>query len=155
MRNAILFLSLMILSFSSHAQQEYVWEEYGLSFSLADDFVEKTNNESEFSADGDGMSMSIIPFKDATIDENDITSFVMTAAASLKLDRIDDVSAIEINGFQGGYAEGVQDGIKLFMMGLIDPDSETNFFVIITFGEGDENAVEEGVEICRSIRKQN
>jgi hypothetical protein len=77
----------------------------------------------------------------------------MEAAASMELDRVDDVSTIEINGFQGGYAEGVQDGVNVFMMGLIDPDSETNFFVIIAFLEGDGNAIDEGIEICRSIQK--
>ncbi|MCE2789769.1 MAG: hypothetical protein LW630_07645 [Saprospiraceae bacterium] len=135
------------------AQQQYTWEEYGISFSLADDFVEKKNDATEFSADGDGMSLSIIPFKDASIDQEDITGFVMEAAASMELDRVDDVSTIEINGFQGGYAEGVQDGVNVFMMGLIDPDSETNFFVIIAFLEGDGNAIDEGIEICRSIQK--
>jgi len=135
------------------AQQQYTWEEYGISFSLADDFLEKKNDATEFSADGDGMSLSIIPFKDASIDQEDITGFVMEAAASMELDRVDDVSTIEINGFQGGYAEGVQDGGNVFMMGLIDPDSETNFFVIIAFLEGDGNAIDEGIEICRSIQK--
>jgi hypothetical protein len=143
----------LLLSVNINAQQNYEWEEYGISFSLADDFRETKNDYTEFSADGDGMSVSIIPFNDASIDQGDITSFVLNTAASLNLDRVDDVSLIEFNGFQGGYAEGVQDGITLFMMGLIDPNSETNFFVIITFAEGDHNAVEEGVAICQSIQK--
>ena len=150
-----LMIAFFLISMSGiiTAQQQYTWEEYGISFSLADDFVEKKNDATEFSADGDGMSLSIIPFKDASIDQEDITGFVMEAAASMELDRVDDVSTIEINGFQGGYAEGVQDGVNVFMMGLIDPDSETNFFVIIAFLEGDGNAIDEGIEICRSIQK--
>jgi len=38
-------------------------------------------------------------------------------------------------------------------MGVIDPNSDTNFFVIITFLDGDTNAVDEAVNICKSIRK--
>lgn len=38
-------------------------------------------------------------------------------------------------------------------MGLIDPTSETNFFVMIVFQENDENAVDEAISICQSIHK--
>jgi hypothetical protein len=148
-----LFFAFSMACLQVQAQQAYTWEEYGISFSLADDFSETKNDLSEFSADGDGMSMSILPFKDSSIDESDITGFVMTAAASLELDRIDDVNTIEFNGFKGGYAEGVQNGVTIFMMGLIDPDSDTNFFIIIAFEEGDRNAIDEGIAICRSVRK--
>ena len=54
------------------AQDAYVWDEYGLSFTLPDDFKEVSNGE-EFSADGDGMSISILPFKDASLNDADIT----------------------------------------------------------------------------------
>lgn len=136
-----------------NAQQQYTWEEYGISFSLADDFSEVVNNAEEFSAVGDGMEMSIIPFLDETIDNNDITGYVMAVAASLELDRIDDVNVLKLNGFKGGYAEGVSGNEKIFLMGLIDPDSDTNFFVIITFLDNDANAIDEAVNICKSFRR--
>jgi len=154
MKNSlILFISLFILVNSSIAQQNYTWTEYGISFTLADDFKETVNNIDEFSAEGDGMDLSIIPFKDETIDDNDITGYTMSIAASLKLQRIDGVSVIDINGFKGGYAEGALDGAKIFIMGLIDPNSDTNFFIIITFLDQDENASEEAINICKSIKK--
>lgn len=152
-----LFFALFLFCFSNlqtiYSQQEYTWEEYGIGFSLADDFKEKVNNIEEFSAEGDGMEISIIPFKDGSIDDNDITTYTMSIAASLKLGKIDDISKIDINGFTGGYAEGVQNGIKIFVMGLIDPDSETNFFITIVFQDKDENAIEEAINICKSIHK--
>ena len=120
---------------------------------MADDFRETVNNIEEFSAVGDGMDMSIIPFKDETIDDTDITGYTMAIAASLNLGRIDDVSTIDFNGFKGGYAEGEKDGVKLFLMGLIDPNSDTNFFVIISFLDQDQNAIDEAINICKSIRK--
>lgn len=151
-----LFYSLvcvLFLSVSVTAQQEYVWEEYGIGFSLADDFEEVVNNADEFSAVGDGMEMAIIPFQDGSIDNNDITAYTMAVAASLELDRLDDVSVIKLNGFKGGYAEGVLSGEKIFLMGLIDPNSDTNFFVIITFLDNDQNAINEAVAICKSFYK--
>ena len=51
----------------------------------------------------------------------------MQVASSLELDRIDDLSLIKFNGFSGAYAEGASDGATIFMMGLIDPNSDTNF----------------------------
>ncbi len=148
----LFFFSFLLLS-QSQAQQNYTWEEYGIAFSLADDFKETTNNIEEFSAVGDGMNMSIIPFKDADVDDADITVYTMAIAASLELGRIDDVNVIDVNGFNGGYAEGEKDGAKIFIMGLIDPDSDTNFFVIITFQDQDANAIDEAIHICRSIQK--
>jgi hypothetical protein len=153
MKQLGLFILLTLFTYKMDAQHEYTWEEYGISFSLADDFKETVNNIEEFSATGDGMEMSIIPFKDGSIDDNDITTYTMSVAASLKLDKIEDISTIDINGFKGGYAEGVQDGAKIFIMGLIDPDSETNFFVMIVFQDKDQNAIDEAINICKSIHK--
>ncbi|MBC7884575.1 MAG: hypothetical protein H7X99_03825 [Saprospiraceae bacterium] len=152
---SVLVLFISTLSFFNivTAQQAYTWDEYGISFTLADDFKETVNNAEEFSADGDGMSLSIIPFLDESIDDSDITGYTMSIAASLNLGRIDDVSVIDVNGFKGAYAEGASDGAKIFIMGLIDPNSATNFFVIITFLDEDANAIEEAVNICKSIRK--
>ncbi|MFN8337682.1 MAG: hypothetical protein U0T36_01565 [Saprospiraceae bacterium] len=150
--------SLFILIFcftiiTSYSQQVYTWDDYGISFTLADDFKETANSGEEFAAVGDGMEMSIIPFADSTIDDKDITTYTMAVAASLNLGRIDDINEIQINGFKGGYAEGVSEGVKIFIMGLIDPDSDTNFFVIITFLDNDKLAIEEAINICKSIHK--
>lgn len=153
-KNLILLTAFIgLFSNSLSAQQEFTWEEYGIGFTLADDFSETVNNIEEFSATGDGMEISIIPFKDNTIDDSDITTYTMAIAASLKLERIDDINTIDVNGFKGGYAEGVQNGVKIFVMGLIDPESETNFFIMIVFQDNDQNAIDEAINICQSIHK--
>ena len=135
------------------AQQEYVCDAYGIGFTLADDFVEVTNDEDEFSADGDGMSFSIVPFSNDEINEDDITAYTISIFDEMDITRTDDISKIRLNGFIGGYAEGATDDTRLFVMGLIDPDSDTNFFVIITFFDDDENAVEEAIRICKGIHR--
>ncbi len=133
--------------------QDYTWDEYGIGFKLAPDFKEKVNNIEEFTADGDGMSLSIIPFKDETIDDSDIVKYTIGIAKSLNLEGIHDVDVISLKGFEGGYVEGVKDGAKVFLMGLIDPKSDTNFFVVITFLDNDAEATKEAVNICTSFRK--
>jgi hypothetical protein len=99
------------------------------------------------------MSISIFPFNDESIDDADITAYTIEAAAAMELDAVDDVSLININGFKGGYAEVVSDGEKVFIMGLIDPDSEVNFFIIISFADGDELATQEAIDICQGLQK--
>ena len=140
-------------SITLSAQQDLVWDAYNIGFTLADDFVETNNTDEEFSADGDGMSISIVPFSNDEIDETDITAFTISIFAEMDITRTDDISMIELNGFKGGYAEGSADGARLFVMGLIDPNSATNFFVIITFHDDDQNAVDEAINICQSIHK--
>jgi hypothetical protein len=146
-------LLLCVLAIPAFAQDEYTWEDYDLQFTLPANFELTASSGEEFTAEGEGMSFSIIPFDNESIDASDITSYTIEIAASLGLDGIDDVDLIDINGFAGGYVEGNQDGVTLFMMGLIDPDSDTNFFVIIAFEEGDENAIDLAIDICRSIQK--
>lgn len=149
----ISILSVFLFTGSLFAQQNYVWEYYGISFTLADDFEEIVNDVDEFSASGDGMDLTIIPFSDESINDTDIIGYTMEIAASLNLNRIDDISTISFNGFSGGYAEGELEGEKIFLMGVIDPESATNFFVIISFLDGDDNAIEEAINICQSITK--
>lgn len=144
---------ILVLSVSVSAQKVFEWADYGLAFDLADDFQETVNTGEEFSAEGDGMSVSIFPFHDETIDDADITAYTIAAAAALNLDAVDDVNFIDINGFTGGYAEVVSEGQKVFIMGLIDPDSDVNFFIIISFADGDALATQEAVDICQGLHK--
>ncbi|MFZ1752014.1 MAG: hypothetical protein WAU01_17595, partial [Saprospiraceae bacterium] len=77
MIRSIIFLIFLGIFQSGIAQQNYIWDEYSIGFSLADEFREVTNNLEEFSAVGDGMEISIIPFKDASIDDSDISAYTM------------------------------------------------------------------------------
>lgn len=153
MKNILLAILFFIISLSAYSQQVYTWDDYGITFTLADDFVEKVSNGEEFTASGEGMELTILPFKDETVAHADITSYTMSIASSMNFQRIDDISTIKFNGFEGGYAEGVSDGVKVFIMGLLDPDSDTNFFVIIAFTDQDKYAIEEAINICKSIKR--
>ncbi len=79
---ALLIILCLTVSYSVNAQKVFEWSEYGLTFDLADDFAETVNNEQEFSADGDGMSVSIFPFNDATIDDHDITAIHSSSSST-------------------------------------------------------------------------
>ena len=153
MLRSLSFVTLLYSATFLSAQQQYTWDMYDLSFTLADDFEEVTNDEDEFSAMGYGMDLTILPFHDGDIDADDITIYTMSMAATLELDNIGDLDVIELNDYTGAYAEGEVDGVTIFIMGLIDPQSETNFFILIAFESDDEYSIDRAVDICRSLRR--
>ena len=61
---------------------------------------------------------------------------------------------LELNGFHGSIVEGVVDGMRVVVLGLIDPDGATNFYATVTFEDGDDESLEIAVEILRSISKK-
>jgi hypothetical protein len=148
----IALLSLITLSVS--AQKDWEWEHHHIAFTLADDFKPVTNTNDEFSAVGDGMEFSIFPFSDQTLDHSNITTYTISIAESLKLERLDDVDLLEMNGLKGAYVEGYKEGNRIVMLGFIDPSTETNFFATITFADDDQEAVNEAVRIIKSFRRK-
>lgn len=150
----ILLISYGFNSVSAQKAFDYEWSHYNIVFTLASDFKEVTNTADEFTASGDGMEFGIFPFNDNTVDHSNITAYTIEIAKSLKLEQLDDVDVIELNGLKGAYVEGYKEGVRILVLGFIDPDSDTNFFATITFADNDQVAEDEAVEILKSIRKK-
>jgi hypothetical protein len=152
----VLLLALALFSFKSIAQDiDYTWKQYNITFTLAKDFKINTNNGEEFTATGDGnMQFGVFPFSDHTVDHSNITAYTIEIAKSLELEQLDDVDVLDLNGLQGAYVEGYKEGQRVVMLGFIDPDSDTNFFSIVTFGDDDEEAEKEAVRMISSFRKK-
>lgn len=149
-----LMAMLSLIAISVTAQTDWEWKQHHIAFTLADDFKPVTNTADEFTASGDGMEFGIFPFSDQTLDHSNITAYTISIAKSLKLERLDDVDVLEMNGLEGAYVEGYKEGLRVVMLGFIDPDTETNFFSIITFADDDEEAVKEAINIIQSFRKK-
>lgn len=160
MRKKISTIALVVLlsaaTISVNAQQyiDYEWSKYNIAFTLAEDFKEVTNNDSEFTAVGDGMEFAIFPFNDASVAHSDMTNYTLSVAGSLDMQELDDVDVLNLNGLEGAYVEGYKDGDRVILMGFIDPTSETNFFALITFGDNDNVAEDEAVNMISSLRKK-
>ncbi len=133
-------------------QVECDWEAYQLYFELPEDFVVTENDSEGFYAEGDAMEFGIFPFADANIDTSDIAYFTLELAAELDLDNYDDADVIEdLNGLEGAYVEGEIDGVRVVLLGIIDPETDTNFFALIKFYDDDEVAEEAAFDIIMSI----
>ena len=150
----IAIMSLFALSAYSQNDWDYTWDQYNITFTLAEDFKVTTNAADEFTAKGDGMEFGIFPFTDETVDHTNITDYTVEIAKSVELEEVDDADVVTLNGLKGAYVEGYKDGSRVVLLGFLDPDSDTNFFAIITFADDDKNAEDEAVRIIKSFRKK-
>jgi len=147
-----LFFSLFLLFSAAFLYaDDYEWEDYGLAFSLPEDFEVTQNDGEAFYAKGDAMEFGLFPWADEEVEKADIAAFTLAIASELELDELHDVSLLELNGLDGAYVEGSLNGVRVFLMGLIDGESDTNFFSLIKFYDDDEVAEEAAIEIATSI----
>lgn len=72
----------------------------------------------------------------------------------MDLHEIDDAGILKLNCLKGAYVEGYKDGDRVVLMGFIDPETDTNFFCVIVFGDKDKEAENEAVRMISSIRKK-
>ena len=153
MRKALLFLSLCFaMSFTYLVvDQVYVWEAYALEITVPDDFKVVKNTDEEFEMKGDGMGMYMYLFEqDITVNQMD--EAVVEAAIAMEMGEVDAAQVIQGDGLDGFYVEGFKDGARVMLAGMIDPKSQTNFMMVITFYDEDGVAEADAIGIINSIR---
>ena len=114
---------------------DYEWEHYNIAFTLSDKFKVLKNTADEFSAQGNGISVSLFPFEDGSIDHTNITKYVLDIAKSVEL-------------------EEHKAGDRIIVLGFIDESSHTNFFATLNFADDDAKSEEAAIAILQSIRKK-
>lgn len=153
MKRALLFLSLWLtLSFTNAVDdQVYVWEYYALEVSVPDDFKVVKNTNEEFEMKGDAMGMYMYIFEqDITVNQMD--EAVVEAAIAMEMGEVDAAQVIQGDGLDGFYVEGYKDGARVMLAGMIDPKSQTNFMMVITFYDDDGVAETDAIAIINSVR---
>ena len=133
---------------------DYEWEHYNIAFTLSDKFKVLKNTADEFTAQGNGISVSLFPFEDGSIDHTNITKYVLDIAKSVELEELDDVDIVELNGLKGAYVEGYKAGDRIIVLGFIDETSHTNFFATLNFADDDAKSEAAAIAILQSIRKK-
>jgi hypothetical protein len=137
-------------SFTLIADKTYVWDKYKLQITVPDDFKVTKNNNTDFEMKGDGMELMMHIFEQ-NISVDDMDEAVIAGANAMKLEAIDAEEAIEGDGLDGYYVEGLKDGHRVMFAGMIDPKSRTNFFLVIIFADRDKQAEEDALEILESV----
>lgn len=151
MRQLTLSICFIFVLLSASAQVTFDWDDQGISFTLPNDFVVVNDGEFEFEAEGDGMEFGLYVFNDDELDADDVADLTFELASSLDLEEVDDAEEIELNGFLGAYVLGYLDGDAIFLLGLMDPDTDTNFYATVTFFDDDDEAEATAFQILESI----
>ncbi|MBK8701739.1 MAG: hypothetical protein IPN29_20140 [Saprospiraceae bacterium] len=145
----ILFFAMSFSTLS--AQQDYVWEYYGLEVTVPDDFEVVKNSDTEFEMKGVGMGFYMYLFEeDIAVEDMDVA--VVDVANSIAMEEIDAAQVIQGSGLDGYYVEGYKEGLRVMLAGMIDPKTQTNFFMLITFYDTDNVAESDALDIIHSVR---
>jgi hypothetical protein len=142
---------LMSFTFVNH---EFIWNYYKISVELPDDFKVVTNTDNEFESVGEGMHLYMYLFDDGDVSLDQMDEATLKLAHDLHFDMKDDEYPLDYNGFKGKYFLGYKDGHQVMLAGIINPKNATNFFVAITFSDGDHVAEKDGVAILNSLENE-
>lgn len=152
MLTAVLLVALS--SFGFIADKTFVWKKYKLQITVPDDFRVSKNTDNDFEMKGDGMELMMHIFEE-DIAAGDMDEAVIEGANAMKLQEIDAEHQIEGDGLDGYYVEGYKDGHRVMFAGMIDPKSQTNFFLVIIFDDKDKQAEADALEILENVVSLN
>lgn len=138
-------------AFTTAVDKTYYWEQYNIEITVPRDFKIVKNTSNEFEMEGDGMElyMYIWNQKKLTVDEMDEATVEL--AKELKLQEVDEEESFKNGDFAGYYVEGFKDGDRVMLAGVVDLQSRTNFFIVITFDDKDAEAEKEALKILENI----
>lgn len=139
LQTVITVMLCLIVSNAFAQTNDWEWSTYKLKFSIFEDCQATTNNSEEFTADCEGISISIFPWIDDEVSVDELANAVIAIAEELDYDEISEASDIELNDFEGVMIEGVKDGVNAVIIGLLDPTSSTNFYSVIIYEDGMED----------------
>lgn len=158
-RFALLSLTLILSAFyqTATAQEvwvQYSWPYYNLDFELPSDFEVTTNTSDALEATGEGIRFALYPYQDEQLEANDLAGFVVKMAETdLNLSEIDELELIEFEEMSGGFITGEKDGLMYIVLGLIDPNSDNNFYAFVAFEEDKADVIEDAIELFSSFSK--
>ncbi len=129
---------MFTMAFQAHGQDwtDMVWDKYGITFKAPTGFDIKKNTDKVFTCSGLNFTVTIKPYKDASLKANDAANKAYADLNATDME-IDVDEKVKLNGFEGYkiLGSGKQNGKKLLFaaLGAIDPDSDVNFSVNILF----------------------
>lgn len=150
-----MLLPLAVISsffaFTSVVDKTYYWEQYNIEITVPRDFKIVKNTSNEFEMKGDGMELFMYIWNQKKLTVEDMDEATVELAKELKLQEVDEEEAFKNGDFAGYYVEGFKDGDRVMLAGVVDLKSRTNFFIVITFDDKDEEAEKEALKILENI----
>jgi hypothetical protein len=144
------FLFFILLISPAFNQKTFVWDYYKVQLTVPDDFRVKLNDDHNFEMKGEGMDLSMHIFEEnVSIDE--LNEATLEGAKAIELTEVDEATKVQANELQGFYVEGFKEGFRVMFAGLGNPNSHTNFFLVITFDDDDKEAEKAALKILDSL----
>lgn len=148
------FISTLLVTsfFWVSAQRNHEWSSQGIAFTLPNGFHETVNSSVNYEAQSQNMGFGIYLY-DEMEETTDASGFIMKIAKSLDLREVEESEGLDVEGFDGAYLFGYEEGDAVLLLGLLDTDTNSNMYVIVTFDEKELLAEEYALDILKSIEK--
>lgn len=144
------FAALFLLAqVTLHAQQDWRWDQHGVGFSAPANMRITTNNNSEFTAEGSNLVLSIYVEQNGEVKDENLADAVIAAAKEMDYDEVTVADQLQIDDFKGYFVEGTKDGVGAFIIALLDTKSSTNLVIVIAYT--DDSAREKAIKIADSF----
>ncbi len=150
MKSIILFLFGSLSLSSAFTQKTFVWEYYQIQITVPDDFQVLKNDNHDFEMKGDGMDLAMHIFEE-NISIDELNEATIHGAKAARLTEVDEATEIRVNELEGFYVEGYKEGFRVIFAGLGDPSTQSNFFLVITFADDDNEAEKAAFQILNSL----
>lgn len=142
-------------SFTSIVDKTYYWEQYNIEITVPRDFKIVKNTSNEFEMEGEGMELFMYIWNQKKLSVDEMDEATVEVAKEMKLQEVDEEEAFKNGDFAGYYVEGFKDGDRVMLAGVVDLQSRTNFFIVITFDDKDKEAEKEAIKILENIDHKN
>ncbi len=154
----ILFFCAGFVKTVSAQWKDYTWESYGIDFKAPTNLTLKQNDHKAFTASNAIFTMSIKPWKDASVtDPVEICQKAMDITPGTDKTVIKEVSIPNLHGLKAyeAYCTAIQTRKLMHMVigGYLDPSNSTNFTVQLLFWDGDEAANDQNYKAALYILK--
>ncbi|MDL2257386.1 hypothetical protein LJC06_04190 [Bacteroidales bacterium OttesenSCG-928-I14] len=137
----IFFLTtiLLLTSLAINAKDTYTWKQYGLSFSVPEDFDVLKNNEESFEAENDEIYLSIEVLDYDGLTPEFFGELLGQMAISSEMEDAE-VGELRLTTLEGAYIEGVVGASNVIYVILLDTDSNIALIASIVYEDGNERA---------------
>lgn len=135
----VLFIvtTVFCLSMVVNAQQRYTWEQYGLSFSVPQNFKVVKNTAESFEAENANIHLTIEVMDYDGIDPEDLGTALGEMANELGMTGMD-IGELALTTLEGAYIEGKVKGVNVCLVLLADTDSNIALVASVTYSNGNE-----------------
>jgi hypothetical protein len=152
---SVLVIALIGLFSSNnmHSQTvKYDWSGYGVSFSIPKTHEVKKSAADEFESGDDLTWLQLYPFKDASKTAKGMIEEVVSTGGFKSVEEGEYTSG----GYDGYWMQCTSDKYpewEYWLIGFIDPASETNFYAIIWWKKGNDAAYKIAYDMSYSFKK--